>query len=449
LASVQLGDAGLHVDRPRPGDLFYDRLVSREQLFLESRAARGRSLELVVSGLLALTLLENDTADGAAWNGANGSSLRARWEPELREAYVGLYRGDLDVRLGQQRVPWGQSDLFRPNDVLNPRDLRDPVLAETELLSVPVPMARVDVVLGDARLELVGEPFFVPDRVAFEGDNWALVQPDAPAPLRSYLYWADRSADAQVAAGGRAIGDSVGSRPARVADASGGARFLMAGGKVDFAATYHYGFWGLPDVHFDPRLWHALYALDLVHTSQAEFDATARQLQLPPVDIEYVRRHHVGVDAATTAGPLVLRLDGAWDSRRVVYDRFLDGHRTGAVEVVASAEYQTGSLDRTVLVELDYTRLLDDVGPSPLLLTATDSLALGTRARWNWGDLQAELVAIVGLAPASYVARPELGWKHELWTVRAGAVLTGGAALSFGDYFRRNQSLYLAVRRSL
>jgi hypothetical protein len=43
---------------------------------------------------------------------------------ELREAYVDLFAGPLDLRVGQQIIVWGRADAFNPTNTLMPIDLR-------------------------------------------------------------------------------------------------------------------------------------------------------------------------------------------------------------------------------------------------------------------------------------------------------------------------------------
>src|SRR5262249_18741263 len=129
----------------------------------------------------------------------NGASTRTLYEYELREAYLGFFAGPVDIRLGQQRIAWGSGEFFQPNDVINARDLRDPVLTDNELLRIPQLVARVDIdILRKARVQLVFAPFFIPDRLPFFGENWALIQPGAPALYRTALSLFANSQDTRV-----------------------------------------------------------------------------------------------------------------------------------------------------------------------------------------------------------------------------------------------------------
>ena len=59
--------------------------------------------------------------------------------------------------------------------------------------------------------------------------------------------------------------------------------------------------------------------------------------------MESVRRHHVGMDLTTTAGPFVLRLDSAFDTAMTFYTRDnLNSIARPAAQAVLGIEYQRG-----------------------------------------------------------------------------------------------------------
>jgi hypothetical protein len=437
LAHVRL--AGSTRREPAPGTVPDQRALSRTQLFLEGRYARAGRLELVISGLVGVTAVADDL---------DGSGARAEWEPELREVTAGLFLGALDLRIGQHRLPWGQSDVFRPNDVLNPRDLRDPLLAETELLRVPVPMLRADVAVHrDVLLQLVFEPFFVPDRVDLEGSGYALFQPDTPLAYRAQVAFSNASADPAVRSFAAHLSGDVRRREPDIEEAGAGARARATLGPVDLALGYFYGHSGLQSLEADPSLMQALFMTDFTQLTQPQFDAAFHADPPPAISVRAHRNHHVGLDAVTTIGQLALRLDAAFDSNRVFYDPQLAAVHTPAVEVVGGVEVQTGDLSRNLIFEIDYTHLFDASADRTLIAAARHAVSIATRSRWTWGRLGAELTGIVGLRQTSIALRPEIFYKDGPLAVRLGAVLLGGESWSFGDYFRSNLGAHLAVKR--
>lgn len=91
------------------------------------------------------------------------------YQVALREAWVSATTGPVDTTLGRQVVSWGEGRTLSVVDVVNPRDLREPGMADLEDLRLPVTMARVTVGLqsdsfwkGSHRFEamVVPEAFF-------------------------------------------------------------------------------------------------------------------------------------------------------------------------------------------------------------------------------------------------------------------------------------------------
>ena len=179
-----------------PVRLPYDQLSARSQLFVRARYSRGHWFEANVSGLLSYALFEQSPAAVAnGFNGFNGQSTRSVVEPELHELFLGFYSTRFDLRIGQQRVAWGNTDFWSPNDVVNARDLRDPFLGEAEYRNLPTLLVRADLDLGFGTLQGLIGPAFVPDRFDVYGSNWAAVQPDAPVWARGLVNLAARSLD--------------------------------------------------------------------------------------------------------------------------------------------------------------------------------------------------------------------------------------------------------------
>ncbi|MEO6598564.1 MAG: DUF1302 family protein, partial [Polyangiaceae bacterium] len=130
--SLEVGLSRLPTDRPSndAGTLPHDQMIARSQLFVRARYSHEHWFEAQVSGALSYSLFEQAPADAnTQFNGVNGRSARGVVEPALHELFLGFFSGPLDVRVGQQRIAWGNTDFMSPNDVMNARDLRDPFLS--------------------------------------------------------------------------------------------------------------------------------------------------------------------------------------------------------------------------------------------------------------------------------------------------------------------------------
>ncbi len=69
------------------------------------------------------------------------------------EQYVAAPLGPLEVTLGRQIVAWGEADMLGALDVINPRDMREPGLADIDDLRLPLLASRLGAFFGKHRLE--------------------------------------------------------------------------------------------------------------------------------------------------------------------------------------------------------------------------------------------------------------------------------------------------------
>jgi len=426
----------------------YDQLAAKSQLFIRARYSRARWFEANVSGAISYSLFETAPAHAdTTFDGFNGQSVRGVVEPQLYEAFIGLFTQDLDVRIGQQRLAWGNAEFLSPNDVMNARDLRDPLLSEAELRRIPSLMLRADLDLGFATLQGVVEPAFTPDRYDVYGSNWAAVQPDAPIWARGLANLAARSLDPTLQEPAQRLLAATQYPKSNFTAPVLGARLSWSAAGLDVNYYYQYGFDG-PLLEVEPAFAQNLASLDYNTIGLANLQPwlSAIDAGAPPLAVRFVRRHHVGLDLATTAGPVALRLDAAYESKRVFARRDLIGVVSPSLEGVLSAEYQTGDQHKLALLEVEYTRIVDAPN-APLLIYSRDTAALAGDVRWPiWRALGFELRGLLGLTSRTVIAQPELNLQSEHWVLSLGSVLLDGEAYSLGGHFRRNLDAYSKVK---
>lgn len=445
---LPLRGRGYLQDAPDPLAVPYDRLIGRTQLLAAGRYSRGRWFELAISGLLSYGLFEQGpSTPSEAFTGFNGRATRGSFEPELRELYLGLFWHRLDVRIGQQRVAWGKGDFISPNDVVNPRDARDPLVGEAELGHVPSPMVRADLDLGPVAVQGIFAPVFIPDTFDVYGSNWAGVQPDAPAGIRGFLALTNRTVDPSLHDLDQRLIQQTSLPSANFTTPSVGGRLSWSIHNLDVSHYYHYGYDG-PLIALTPPFAASLQLIDFARAGLADlvplYAALAGGYQ--PFTATYVRRHHAGIDAATTLGPFAVRLDAAYDSNRVLYRRDLVGATSPVVQAVASLEYQTGDADKLVLLEAMYMGILDDPG-APLLIYDRNTVGAAGLFRWKLFDpLTVELRAMAGIRPVTEVVRPQLDARWGALTVSVGGLYLNGETGSFGRYYRYNTEVYTRVK---
>jgi hypothetical protein len=75
------------------------------------------------------------------------------WDGESRELIAALSPGDFEITVGRQIVAWGEGDALSVLDVVNPRDLREPGLADLDDLRLPILATRIGWFPGSHRIE--------------------------------------------------------------------------------------------------------------------------------------------------------------------------------------------------------------------------------------------------------------------------------------------------------
>jgi hypothetical protein len=441
-------EAGLGSDLPNGAPLTvpYDRFIARSQLFLRARYSRGQWFEANVSGALSYSLREQTVERQGLLEGF-GHGKRGSLEPRLHELFVGFFSRRVDLRIGQQRLAWGKGEFLSPNDVVNARDTRDPFVSESELRSLPTFLLRADFDLGFGSFQAVVSPVFVPDRVDVYGSNWAAIQPDAPPWARGLAGITRRSIDPSLQDSTQPFLLATRLPASDFTEPQLGARFAWSRGPVDSSYYYHYGFDG-PLVAMDPELAGSLAQVDF---SQAGLSALGPWLAAidagqTPFRSTYVRRHHVGMDLAAALGPFVLRLDAAYQSRRVFYQRDLMGTVSGSFQAVTSLEYQTGDTGKLLLVEAMVLRMLD-APAQPLLIYDRNTFAGAAALRWPlWRALGVELRAVFGLRPTTAVLQPAVNADFDWLVLTLGGLWLKGEPYSLGDHFARNRELYFKAK---
>ena len=442
--------------------LWRDVFLSRSQLVLSASYLQKRHFEATVSGVLGYTLHVAQRAH--RYSAGIVDLARGELDPQLRDAYVAFFWPAVDLRIGQQRVAWGRADFQSPNDVINARDLRDPFFSETELRHQPTPVIRSSVTAGPVTFEGVVSPFFIPDRFDVYGSSWAAIQRQAPNEYQAFLGGASLLVDPSIE---REFAQ-LWQHSARPLDngkgTSAGTKISAELPGIDLSAYYHYGYDRTPYVRLDPAFLEYLYGATGAEPRPFPPNDATPFTPLPqlindlrpnrsPISARYLRRHHVGFDLAAPLGPFVLRLDTAYESRRVFYRLNFNSFATPAVLGVAAVEYQNGSLGDLILVEFLAQHLLhepvrDPATDLPLLAYERTTTAVAGTLRWTLGESWGvDLRGLVGINPETYALQPALRYNPtDSVTLRLGALIVSGEERSFGWYYGDNDSAFVQLR---
>jgi hypothetical protein len=408
--------------------------------FVESRYSRGGTFEVALSGTLAVETL--NFAPGMY----EGKPSRTSVGASLRELYFAWLGTHTELRLGQQRLSWGVLDFAKVNDIVNARDLRDPFPVDDSLLSLPTPLFRLDRYWDALSLEgVLG--WFVPDRFDLYGRRWAAIQPGAPLHVKALAHLLASHVDSsrQEPLGDLLQTTGVPSTPRSAFTA--GAKATLQTGNSDFDVYYHYGYDGTPNLRLTPEFEQAAAATDWSSAGLASLSPLLSLLDAGrrPYEARYVRRHHVGADAVTIAGPFALRFEAAYDSARVFSRVDLSGFVAPVVLGALGVEYQTGSAERQLSLEARGMHLRR--AAPELIGYARDTVDMMANLRWPLlAGFGIGLRALLGVRPATWVVKAELEFIEDDLKITLGAMWLDGEARSVGDYYAQTATLYTAAK---
>jgi len=355
------------------------------------------------------------------------------WQLHWGESYLALDLSGLELRVGQQVVSFGQGEMLSVLDVVNPRDLREPLLTDPSELRLPLLMTQLGFTQGSLRTQLlvVHEPYF--GLSAPPLGEWS--------PLRKLLLE------------NRALGPALGDRALRN-------RHEPAQWPLDPAATQLHG-----------RLTWSGPGVDLTLSAGSMLDALGVPSLPPPsafngalidMPIHHPRYASFGHSGAWTLGAFVVRWEAAFDHQHPLTARRTDSAlpswfalRRHQLQGMLGVLYAPG-VSTSAALEVAQTYVLDNPGRSrelrvaPLFPVEATRLAL----RFNhsfWSDrcnVSFLLLRIGGQALNAWAARAELGVKLLDAVEVSLGFITYQPTSRFGFFygFERHERAYLNVR---
>ena len=326
---------------------------------------------------------------------------------KLREAYLDVRAGALDVRLGRQIIAWGRADQINPTDTLTPRDFTLLVPEDGDQRSGATGVRATYRVgrFGDLGLTGVLLPTFEPHTIRLQ-------RPPQGSTLRE-----------------RVPGDPV---------LQGALKLEQTGRGFDYSVSYFDGYDLFPDLGID----------------------TVR-----PDGVDLLLRHHrirvVGADAAAALGAYTLRGEAAYTFTE--HERAGDQIKSPFLFLVLGADR---SLPRGWYVNVQYVlRLVSQyrdpqavAGPTrpvaveqALINDQLDevkhAVAVRIASTWLSETLRAEVSAIVSPERHEFVVRPKASYAvTDRLKVAAGADFFRGDTPSFFGRLRETSTAYVEVR---
>lgn len=332
----------------------------------------------------------------------------AEVDGRLREGYLDLSAGPIDLRIGRQIIVWGRADRINPTDNLTPRDFTL-LVPEDDDQRLGVFALKATYFVGPISMTALWLPHFEPDRVPLG---------PAPPPL--------------------SISEERPDRGYR----QGAFKIERTGGAVDGSLSYFHGFDPFPDI-----------AIDLTH--------------LPSVNLAL--EHHkidvVGADAAATVGRFGLRAEAAYtftedkrgndpEVKNPFFFLVAGGDRTFLEYLNINLQYIFRMVARYRDPEEIPNPLLREVAIQQAVITnqidrVQQGISLRISDQWFNQTLEGEAVGIIFLPRHDYAVRPKVAYAFtDRWKGVVGADLFRGEDRSFFGYLKKNTTAYAELRWS-
>lgn len=362
--------------------------LASSSLWLKATPTLGSNASLILEGwIMNQQLFREDANDGA-----------------LRETYLRLSLGQMDLRIGKQIIIWGRADRFNPTDNLTPRNVTL-LVPEDDDQRLGIAAVKANYYFGS--FSLTG--LWLPD---FEPNTFPIRQP--PPPLRIHE---------------RAPGETLEQWAVKIE---------QIGSAIDWSLSYFNGFDLSPDLGIT-----------------SPFNLT----------LEHHRIRVIGADAATTLGRYNLRGEAAYtftdDSegknpfvKNPFFFLVLGGDRTFHEYLNLNLQYFVRAVSRYQNPERIANPFQQTIAIQQAVVTnQLDRVQQGASFRlsrkWLHETLETEVAGALIFTRREYVIRPKVTYAFtDRWKGIVGADLFRGDRRSFFGNLRDNTTAYVEFRWS-
>jgi hypothetical protein len=378
------------------------------------------------------------------------------FEPMLGEAFVDFYSQNVDVRIGNQRIPLGANPVGSPADVLNPRDFREGFLnAEPEDAVLPVFAVKLSGQVNKLAWTAAYVPFFTPSKFDLFGQDEALLQPSLAPALPT------KSIDPSIEDG---LQQHLVQSKVPAPFAGDVALRVVHQGPVKIGASWAWINEKLPQVFIDPELATVMaqqakgQRVDPATALSVENRLAAGEQLFRGV---YARQHVFSAEASALLGPVQLDADLSYSPRQTFFDiQFAPISKSALTFALAISQAK----DSPLLYGLSYVAmvipdikateqiaLLEPATAAGAPHTAFFHLFAGNISYPVWHDrFLLEVKALFEPVQLSFALSPRVTWQavEGLKVFVAGEVWSGNPYSPFG-YFARNDKVLLGARYEL
>jgi len=326
----------------------------------------------------------------------------------IRETYVDIPAGGLELRLGKQNIVWGEMVGLFFADVVSARDQRDFILPDFEIIRIPQWALRAERFGDGYHAEMIWLPYPEVDLIGKPGAEFYPMQEPAPAGFAQQF------------------NDPV-KRPRNTRNSNFGLRASTVRSGWDLSAFYY------RSTDVNPTFY--------------------REVVLAPTPaVVFTPRHEriwqVGATLGKDLGPTVLKAEAIYASGRKFNVTRLS-EPTGVVpqdtlDYAVGLDFTLGA-DTRLNLQL-FQRFFADHDPDLVHEEHEDGFTLllsGKLADW-----EPEVLVIRSLNRRDQLVRTRLGWiPQRNWRVTFGVDVFSGPVRGFFGRFAENDRAYVELRR--
>ena len=295
------------------------------------------------------------------WQVRSGDTVEADLWIDLEPSWFQFRKDRFTLRAGLQTMKWGRNLLISPTDIVNALDYtRGLSTGDPADAKIPSLMARATFDLSPVTVDVLFVPFFQPMRVAWYGQDFAVLRPGMLEGILPTLRPSTGSGlvDDELARASRRVADALTGLDPYARDGlqtylitelpeelpwNGdlGTRVALSGRGVDGDLYFLWHVVDQPAVSLHEALREPLLEQRMPTTAELT------QLTNPDTEIvgtEFHRAVLAGGDVVIAAGGFVISAEGAFRSHTVRYHETLEPFLSPAVEYSLGVRYTHGSV---------------------------------------------------------------------------------------------------------
>ena len=329
------------------------------------------------------------------------------FEGDIRDTYLDISGGDLDLRIGKQQVVWGEAVGLFFADVVNAKDLREFVLPDFDYIRIPQWATDIEYTKGHAHLEFVWIPLLEFNKLGVPGSDFFM-----PVAIPQGVMATSRSI--------KEPSDS------------------LKNSEADARASYLTGGWDLSVFH--------LYTWD-------KFPVNLRTIVNPSLYTfhpEHRRLNISGFTFAKEVNDIIFKGEFIYNNGK--YFSVLDKNDTNGVVKRDYIDYLLG-IDYTLFERVDLNaqfmqRVISDYEPT-LFREAhiSSSASIWLKTGFLENTIEPEILFVSDLKERDMMLRPRVNFKfRENWQTRIGADIFGGGEEGIFGQFNNRDRIYGEVR---